>query len=65
MSDEVWQIKHIDAAEMARLFNLAQKLPSDPDCLENPKGHDYIGKLEDEEHTKEILREKKPDQPNI
>ena len=52
MSDEVWQIKHIDAAEMARLFNLAQKLPSDPDCLENPKGHKHPDWIEQEEEER-------------
>ena len=62
---EGWNYKKFTPEEMEKLFNLAAKLPSDPDRLENPKGHDYIGAIEDEEHTKEILREKKPDQPNI
>ena len=60
-----WTYKKFTPEEMEKLFNLAAKLPSDPDRLENPKGHDSIGAIEDEEHTKEILREKKSDQPNI
>ena len=60
-----WTYKKFTAEEMEKLFNLAAKLPSDPDRLENPKGHDYIGKLEDEEYGEELRREKKQDKPNI
>lgn len=64
MSDQ-WTYKKFTADEMEKLFNLAAKLPADPDRLENPKGHDYIGKLEDEEYGQELNSEKKQNKPNI
>jgi len=46
---EEWTYKKFTREEMEKLFNLAAKLPSEPDCLENPKGHKHPDWIEDQE----------------